>query len=369
MFSSQPTGIFHYFSLKKLPSSPTPIHHYFYASWEDAVWDLLVRYHIPKNASILLPSFFCPDVIANMKNHHLTPIIYPQNQFFHTPSSDFIKLITKHSPAIIVIFHPAGMTADLYQHHHQWLPSVPPDTLLIEDCVHRIVNPTKLNFIRNRHFIIDSQRKTIPLPGSNLFAPTSLPVSDQPPERTLPHYKIRVFVWWMIFQALLALGSWLPHQKLKITMFIWAEKAMVKGYDLIGDSLRPVMGWHFLSFLYKHLDYPKIYRAKYHQVKAYLNHLAPLRPSTLIYTFPINPSDYHQLRGFPIGLYPKTANEIISRIRQHGLLVRSELAGSLWTKKHQIIYLPLGPHLKPKNLKTIAAVLLNSVAQTSQSSS
>jgi len=50
-----------------------------------------------------------------------------------------------------------------------WLKNVKPETILIEDSVHQLVNPEEIKFIKKNHFIIDSLRKVIPLQGSNLF--------------------------------------------------------------------------------------------------------------------------------------------------------------------------------------------------------
>jgi len=124
-----------------------------------------------------------------------------------------------------------------------------------------------------------------------------------------------------------------------------AKRSMKIGYDLIGDSILPAKGFFIFNFLEMFIDFEKIEEIKQKQVKFYENNI--------VTDVPYSEDDKSKLMAYPIVLPIKIANQTLKRIRDMGLLLDFELNDSKWSKKHKIIYLPLGPHISNANLQEI----------------
>ncbi|HNS65574.1 MAG TPA: hypothetical protein PKJ26_03700, partial [Candidatus Woesebacteria bacterium] len=143
MFTLQPIKLWRYLSLHRLVIPPT-LRRYFYVSWEDALWDLLRNFQVPRNSVCLVPEFFCMDVVKNMEEHGLQCIFYPVDLQLQTSSTIFSDRLRTHKPKVVVILHVAGITNQLLSQSNIWLKYLPTDALLIEDCVHRLVDPQQI---------------------------------------------------------------------------------------------------------------------------------------------------------------------------------------------------------------------------------
>lgn len=342
---------------------PKNIAHYFYISWEDALWDLLKHFKIQQEAKILLPDFFCRDVEKNMKRHGLECIWYKVDKNFQTPEKIFKQHLEKHKPKIIIIFHAAGITNQLLK-KTAWLKALSQNAILIEDCVHRIVNPKKIKFIVSRHVIIDSVRKVTPLMGSNLYANAKIKIQQTPWWHTI-FYQFRVTIWWAIFQCCLISVTKTKSKKWKIKWNKLAEKAMLKGYDIIGDNKKAgALSKTFSKILQRfstRIDHKNIQNIKERQVKKYLKKLKPIWKNKKIFQIKFPKIDFKNLRGLPIGLKNAHADSILQKIRQRGLLIRFELEDSAWSQKQKVIYLPLGPHISLTEIEKIAKTFKNTL--------
>jgi hypothetical protein len=352
MISVQPTGLHHYLR-KDSFVIPKNLSHFFYASWEDALWDLLRYFAIPKKSVAMVPAFFCGDVVNNMSKHGLKSVWYPCDENFQTDPKVFRTWLLKHKPKVVAILHAAGITNQLFAHKEIWLDALPEDAILIEDSVHRIVDPEKIRLVAPRHVVMDSLRKVVPLPGSNLYGNKKTLSQLKPTTnwKTVP-YQISVFGWWGIFQILLALN-----------LNALAEKAMIAGYDIIGDSHVSGTGWPIVRTLAQHLDLNAIEAAKQRQVALYKKHLSPLWENSAFFLPSYPHSDSGKLRGFPVGLRLKTAQDILKKLRAKGLLVRFELNDSVWSKHNKVVYLPLGPYLSNADAIAVAKVLRSVAAE------
>lgn len=329
MLSLQPIHLWKYLS-KKTTKLPPGVKSLFYLSWEDAFWDLLSKKNIPPGSIILVPEFFCGDVERNTISHGYRLAHYPVSATLRTSISDLLSAVKKFSPVVIIIFHPVGIANPLISSPK--IVSLSRHILLVEDCVHRIIEPSKLKLVRPNHYIIDSLRKVLPLQGSFIYGRGSDMDYSLPPLRQSFFYSLRVHALWVLMQ----LFANLTQAKI-------SESVMVTGYDLIGKSSLPARGWPLFSFLHHHLNHSHIQSVKKHQVEIYEKHLLSLLPQTIPYTV----ADKSQLRGWPI-LLGRNASRILVYLRSHGLLVRFELADSVWSQHHKIIYLPLGLHISLK---------------------
>lgn len=364
-FTIQPTG-HTYFQLtptwKKI-NADTSIARRFYASWEDALWDFMRISTIKAGETVLVPEFFCGDVVDNMEAHGLKAIWYPMDQFFYTDPAEFAQIIKKHTPAIVVILHSVGMENPLWKQKNVWLNELQPNTILIEDSVHRIVNPENIQLIHPRHIVMDSLRKVVPLAGSNVYGYKDfLEFIPTPAYKTIL-YQIQVFGWWFIFQFFL-LGTQLPFGKFWNS--IWnhlAEWSMLQGYEIIGDSQLSGRAWPPFAFLTPFLAYEKISTTKKQHIKIYESFLKDT-PQKYHFLFPYDSTDRGQMRAFPVGLYHSHAHEILKKLRQHGILTRFELNTSIWSNRYKIIYLPIGPHVQDTDIEYCAQNLKKILEET-----
>ena len=355
----QPVGWWHYLTHRStLPSAD--LAHFFYLSWEDALWDLLKYFNCQFGSIILIPDFYCDDVIKNMESHGLKIKTYPVDSNFQTDPKIFNNHLKKYQPDLVIIFHAVGITNKLLINYQTWLFSLPQNSLLIEDAVHRIINPKKISFISDRHIIIDSLRKVVPIQGSNLYGPKKLLTNLKPTKINLTwSYQFKVIWWWLLFQFCLLMVLIFPFNRLKKWWNRQAEKTMLIGYNYIGDSQLAGSGLNFFKKLSFKINHQHIFNVKVKQAKLYQQLLTPVFNSPDFFKIKIDKSDYGNLRAFPFGLKIKNAKKILSKLRKDGLLVRFELDNFGWTNKQKVIYLPLGPHVNDKEIQEIIKILLS----------
>lgn len=357
MSSLHPTYLSRYISWKKNSISGN-LQHFFYTSWEDALWDVLKNFSIAQNSIILLPDFFCGDVIQNMQRHGLQCVFYRMDKNFFTDPQLFSQLIQKHQPQIVLIFHAVGITNQLLTQFSIWKDSLPPSCILLEDSVHRLVRPEKIQLLTPFHFVIDSLRKVSPLPGSNLFMDQTISFQQTPISPTRK-YRLEVFLWWFVFQFCLKSASLSPVSSLKKWWNTQAEKAMLAGYEVIGDSDIASPGWQWASFLSRFFQFSEIEKKKQEQVASYEKKLTPLWKDSRFFKIPIPEKDWGLLRAYPVGFSLQTADTILASLRKKGLLVRFELNDSPWSTRQKVIYLPLGPHLSTQDTNWVAKIMLD----------
>ncbi len=355
----QPVGWWHYLRWQAT-TVPENLQHFSYLSWEDALWDLLEYFSYPKPSTILVPEFFCADVVENMETHGLQHKTYPLDKNLQADPKVFKKLLQEYQPQVVVILHAVGITNQLFAQKDVWLSALPKDTLLIEDSVHRVVNPAEISLISPRHIVLDSLRKVAPIPGTNLFGGEVLKeLKPTDSWKTIP-YQSAVLAWWMIFQCCLMLAL-LPNNRWKKIWNALAEKSMLRGYDWIGDNFSAASGNTVFQWLSLRLDHEKISRTKKTQVELYETLLNPLWKSPALFKLTFPESDFGNLRGYPVGLELQNAQQILTKMRSKSLLVRFELNDFGWTQKQKIVYLPLGPHVSESQIIQICEILENSL--------
>ncbi len=342
MVSVQPIHLIQYLSLKR-SKTPHNLKCLFYLSWEDALWDLLLKKRVKKCSTILVPNFYCVDVENNIISHGYKVNHYPVNKDFSVNSKLFKSKIKSVNPAIIVILHSVGITNNLLK-NPEWIKELPPETIVIEDCAHRLVNPQNIKIIRKNYFIIDSLRKVVPLQGSRVFGlKEDLNFDTETNLKTLI-YSSKVTALWLLMLIFWNLSQISYSTRLSLYFGVIAEKLMLLGYDVIGDSPRAASGSRFFAFLTDHLNYDKIYKVKDTQAKLYEKNLTPAVQSKNLY----NGDSRKELRHYPVILPIKSAGKILNYLRSRGLIVRFELDDSPWSQKQKVIYLPLGLHINEK---------------------
>ncbi len=352
----QPVISLRYFHKEK-SRIPNDISTAFYLSWEDVLWDICKSFQIKHNSVVLVPSFFCVDVMNNMKAHGLNPQYYEVDSQLQPVKSDLLKKINQTEPAFIVLFHAVGITNNLVT--KEFIQKISKDIFIIEDCVHRITNPEEVHIYSEKHVLINSLRKVVPLQGSCIFAKKNIIKQLQGPHNTFL-YSSAVIVLWLIMQFNFLLQKFvIKHAGL------FAEWSMLKGYDIIGDNVKPGYCPRFFYTLYTHLDFHYIKKIKQEQANLYTSLICHDSES---YTPKFNQSDKGELRGYPIVMQKTFAKKIIQQLRSKKIYIRPELIDSKWTQDRDIMYLPMGLHVTKYHIHYLASLFNSSVTNYSKSS-
>lgn len=342
MIPVQPVFLTSYFKQKKASLPPT-IGANRYLSWEDAVWDLVRSTSIPTGSIVLVPTFFCVDVMNNMKQHGLAPKYYEIDDNLQPNTQDVLMKVKRYKPAMLVLFHAVGITNTCI--NLEFISKLPQNMFVVEDCVHRVVDPTTIRVYTSRHVIINSFRKVVPLQGSFLFGQKET-VNKLQNADTPNSYSFTVIFLWICMQL-----CFVAQRLIWNTFGELAEWFMLQGYEIIGDEKKPGNCPWIFADLYLKLDFEKIKKVKKEHVKMYE---ASLLEHALYYVPRMSETDKEELRGYPIVMSKQVANQVITFMRKHGIYIRAELDDSEWTKERSIIYLPLGLHLKPKDIAVIS---------------
>ncbi len=354
MFTIQPTKLYSYLTYRenKLPAN---CNRSFFASWEDALWEIIKRKGI-KRRVVLIPDFFCVDVINNMKAHGLETEFYRLDNNLRPVATDLIEKLAKHKPTIVILFHAVGIKINLLDAFKPLHEPLPPDVLVIEDCVHRVLSPNEIRILHPNHILIDSLRKVVPLMGAQCFTHPSFQLEPAPPSSQTKKYSRRLARLWLRFQFYLHRASFSRSFNDSIRWNSLAEQAMMAGYDLIGDNYEGAAGPGIFSWLSKHLNIDGIRLAKLRQVGVYERSLSKLIQSTSwLRVIPyIQACD---LRGYPLVVANRQAEKFLASLRKNGLLVRYELLGCPWSDRQKIMYLPLGPHLSETDIEEVTNII------------
>jgi hypothetical protein len=308
-------------------------------SFEDALWDILKKKRMKKGSVILLPEYWCGDVQNNITSHGYKYVHYHVTDDFKVNVREIISKIRKINPAVVLVFHPFGITTSL-MNDTTWVKYLPENTILIEDCVHRLVDPKDIKIVTKNHLIMDSLRKVIPLQGSNVYGNKEF--LDFKPDiiNASFFYSLGVVVLWALMQFFLNIG-----------LIKLGERIMKIGYDLIGDSIEGAGGWYIFDYFQKYIDYEKVKKIKTMQVLVYEKELKKYQRRLY------SPSDRGQLKSYPMTLSSERGERILKYLRSHGLMTKFELDDSAWSAKQKVIGLPLGVHLKKKDITWIVNII------------
>lgn len=343
-------------SRSKTRRTNNTLHQAFFLSWEDALWQLLKNHQVPEESVVLIPSFFCWDVVENMQAHGLRHVVYEVDAQLQPDQADFEKKLLEHSPTIVVIFHAVGITNPLIQ-NTTWLKYLPKEAILIEDCVHRIIDDADIRFITKNHYLMDSLRKVAPIQGSRVFSQHHIPQPSLRDALSTFWYRNKILSWWIIMQLSLILAYVSKSSRVQKHGNMLAEYAMKAGYDIIGDHPNPSPAPRIMQFLAQKLNLEFIHKIKEQQVELYSDLLSATLESALLFKIPFADTDAKELRGFPVGIRLPQSDAFLAHLRSNGVLVRFELNDSPWAAKQKIVYLPMGPHMSTEDIERICGVV------------
>jgi hypothetical protein len=224
-----------------------------FLSFQDAFNYLVKAYHL-SGKKILLPAFYCHATISEMKKSGIEPVFVASDPaLFDVDVADFKKKLSEEKPDIIVIYNFFGKNSVLYDRHHEWEGLAPPDAIIISDFAHTLIPLHKIPFYTDRHFYIDSTRKSTPTMMSHLVAPprTMIDASLISKNVFIPAYlRLLFFIKGIFLRLSLFFDSRLLAQ-IAMKLFILHD-------NRIGAYKEAHAGFKIDAWLYKHIDFEKI---------------------------------------------------------------------------------------------------------------
>lgn len=341
MFAVQPVIHHKYFTWRRAPVSNCP--NKFYLSWEDALWDVVQSLNLT-GGLVLVPEFFCMDVIENMHSHGLKVEFYRLDKNLQPIRKNVIQKINTLKPKILVLLHPAGITNKLV--NKSFIDTLPRDLIVLEDAVHRVVNPHTIILYSDKHICITSLRKVVPIQGSFLYANKAFLNNLNGGKVNLQYSLPVVFLWGAMQGCLL------------VRKGARAERLMQTGYDLIGDEQTATSGQKFFALLYSYLNFDKIAQIKTGQVAMYKNTLQNKLATSIGYIPKIKREDFGNLKGLPIVMPKNIGMRTLAKVRARGIYLRAELENCPWNTNRTVCYLPMGAHLTLKEVEKAARIFV-----------
>lgn len=338
---------------KHLP--PDGVKQFFYLSFEDGLWQLLAEKKITKGSTILVPDFYCMDVLENILGHGYVWKMYQLDEHFQIDESLFLEIITKEKPAVILLFHACGITNTLTK-DWSWVSQIHSQTLIIEDAVHRLVNPQDVHIVSDQHVLMDSLRKDSPLSGSFMYG-TADCLSFSPS-------KVRWFSWYFISSSL---SFFVFRFVLQLAVFFnigwivaFAHQKVLKFHDdIIGDAPDSHGGLPWMPFVHQFIDFAKIERYKQKQAELYSQlfdlHLAG---NENFYKINIPESDFPYLHVYPVG-YEHVDHRLEDFLAKKNMPIWFKFPDCPWSAKRGVLFLPLGFHVSDREIEKVMEQLAN----------
>jgi hypothetical protein len=338
-----------FLGLRRAKTKPG-IRRYYYHSFEDGLWDFLVKKEVPKKSYFLIPDFYCLDVVENIRRHGYQVELYPLDDQLQPIEVELQRRVKKFQPKIIFIFHAAGITANL----KKW----PEKTIIIEDCVHRLVNPSQVKIQNDRHFVMDSLRKVSPLPGSFIYGTQAGLNYSQSTASYFSSYFIKTALWFHLFRLMLCFSEsfYLPG------LAKFAHLTILKKHDdIIGDRFIPQVGLSWIPWLHSWMNFSKVEKHKQRQVEWYERELKKLWQNPDFYRIHTKPLDKGKLHVYPVGLRfstPQKADQFTQKLHKKGLPIWAKFLDASWSARHQVLFLPLGFHITERRMMEIKKALI-----------
>ncbi len=346
---------------------PSGVKQTYWLSFEDALWELLPQRDIAQGSLVLIPDFYCMDVVENIRAHGYRTEFYQLDDQFQINESAFKARVTQVQPAVVVLFHAAGLQCKLVSESViQWLGQQ--KCLVIEDCVHRLVDPSHVKLFGSHHLVMDSLRKVSPLPGSMVYELHDAATFKPRQQRVATNrqsskgsfveylYQYRVAYWFAVFQltqwaAVVSRLSWLMR---------FAHQVILKKHDdLVGDSCSGYLGWGVWRYLHSHIDYEKLCKLKEMQAKQYAALFQPVfkQRSEFFYQVSISVEDQPRLHVYPLGLRKPLSSDHLHWLHKQGVVVWPKFPDSPWAKSRGVLFLPLGYHISSADIALTVRVV------------
>lgn len=337
------------------PSVPNPlVRQLYYWSWEDGLWDLLRAKQVATGSTILVPDFYCQDVVENIRAHGYMVVTYRLNAHFQIKIRTLINSIHRHKPAMVILFHACGIQNTI-TNRSNWIQRIPREVLVVEDAVHQLVDPSTVKPLSDRHFIMDSLRKVSPFPGSFLYG-TKKGLDFHQSRKIWSPYAASSLLLYLLFRCTLILS----HVTRVACLASFAHQRVLKGHDdIIGNSEVAHRGIGVFAWFAKWIHFAKIQRKKREQVFLYKKTMKGVyTKGSPFYPIRMKPSDYGKLHAFPVGLRGKMDERMAAYFTGKKIVVFPKFPESAWARKRDVLFLPLGFHIRKQDIKHIGQCMM-----------
>lgn len=350
MISAYPTLLYPY--LKKKKNLPSRYESLFFQSWEDGFW-YLSDTGVLRRGVILIPSFYCIDVVENMKSHGFVPVFYPLDDVFQPDTGVLNRLIHEHAPACVVIYHAGGIQSNLLK-SRTWRRHLPKGTVIVHDHAHTLIPPDQVALPTAQDIAINSLRKNVPLPGSYIYMHRrTLPLPR--PAIHNPLYVAHARAAYILLRLFLVIGHRLHSTRL---VRAGLYKVLPHHENLIGDSPRGNCGPRFSQIVSAYIDYSKISSIKKKQAEVYRRGIRKIMKRRSGMSTPAYAAS-DTLHAFALVVRDPLADSIETALDALGLWPK--FPDCPWSQDRKVFYLPLGPHITRRDQSLIMLAIRKSV--------
>jgi hypothetical protein len=339
------------FLRKRKYTLPRNIKREYFISFEDALWNLLTAKEVKKNSNILIPDFYCMDVVDNIKNHGYNPIFYPLDDQFQIDNKVLLSYIKCYSAQVLILFHACGIDNNNLKNNNL-IKKICKNTIIIEDCVHKLINPEKVILYHKNHFLIDSLRKVSPLPGSFIYMIKDSCKLSSSNWLASPYYPFLSYYYFLQFRLILLLGFIIKSPK-----FIkYAHEVVLLRHDnLIGDSLKGYKGLSVIPLIHQFINFSKVEDIKFKQYALYTKKLARVFTKLKKWYIPsVKKSNIGTLSVYPLIYQGSTYQKLLPLLHNKGIPVWYKFTDSPWSLNRGVLFLPLGFHIQDAEITSFA---------------
>lgn len=258
-----------------------PLNTFNFLSFQDALHYLIKTHHLT-GKTILVPSFYCDATVDDMRKHGLNVVRCRTDHIrFDVDIADFEAKLRSESPDIVLIYYFFGKTSVLFQ-DRAWLQHLKPQALLISDLAHALLPHYRLDFLTERHFYIDSTRKSTSCMMAHLVMPPGAMVDSSFVVRlSLFRYAIRALFW--LKSGCLRLSA---DTGLKCVADL-GNRLYTLHDHWIGSPMAAFAGFRWDAFQYCHIDFDKIRMHRTMLYDVYRQHFAAIGRAGYLQLFDI----------------------------------------------------------------------------------
>lgn len=319
---------------------PKGLSQIYYHSFEDGLWDILRQRKIPQGAKILLPDFYCMDVVENIQKHGFRVQYYKLDNQLRISSEELAVLVDKIRPAVLIIFHACGILNEVIESR---------DIIVIEDSVHLLLNPEKVTVRNENHFIIDSLRKVSPLYGSFVYSvPGVLSVNSS---KAVTLYFFVTHIYYLFFKLVFVFGV-----LSKLSYFVnFAHIHLLKAHDnIVGDRFESTYGFFLYAWVHQFFDFEKIEKLKTEQTQLYDLYLKKVN------VLDLSMADASKLHAYPLVFNSRPDKALEEILHKNNAIVWFKYPVCSWSEDKSVLFLPLGFHVSNKEIRTVCLLISNS---------
>lgn len=339
----------HHFLGRKQHHLVSNVNRAYYWSFEDALWDIFPSLGIQQGSTILLPDFYCMDVVNNIQSHGYKVEFYALDKNFQV-NEDVLQQKVKHTaPSVIIIFHACGITSSIMK--KQYIQTVfQKEIYIIEDAVHQLIKPEHVQILHTNHFIIDSLRKVSPLPGSFVYAKPEHIALLQQKTVHISWYSVQSGLYFLCFSLGLKIASllnnaWLAH--------VLHDHVLKAHDDIVGDEKRSHAGIYLIQLLHHYIQFQRIEKIKRDQVGLYKTMFTQFKLPQV----EIAITNESKLHVFPFVTSSSEMKKLVAKLHNKKLFLTHKFPDAPWSKKYGVLFLPLGPHIKKGEIEHLCTIL------------